>query len=152
MSGPAPAGLRSPGATPWAFAACVLLGTVLAVVATAADGGTGALSVWLGVAVVAGFFASGALPLLVVRGQEGRAGLGTAVLLLTYTLRLAVAVAVLRVAGRSDAVEPRWTGLSVVLCALAWVAVQAVVSLRAARDDGTAAPDLPGHGPGGSAR
>lgn len=137
----------APGPTGWAAAASVAAATALAVAAVLADGLRGALSVWLGAAVVVGFFASSALPLVVVRGQEQRAGAGTAVLLLTYTLRLAVAVAVLRVAGRSDAVAPRWTGLAVVVCALAWVTAQAVVSLRA---PGPQNP--PGRGPSGAGR
>jgi hypothetical protein len=149
VTSPAP---RPAGATPWALAASVLAGTVLAGVAVVASGPRAALSVWLGVVVVAAFFGSGALPLVVVRGQETRAGLGTAVLLLTYTLRLAVAVAVLRLAGRSDAVEPRWTGLAVVVGALSWVAAQAVVSLRPPPAAGEDPHDLPGHGPGGSDR
>lgn len=76
------------------------------------------------------FFASGALPVLVVQGQEQRAGIGTAVLLLTYTLRLALAVVVLRAVGASDAVDARWTGFAVIAGALAWVTAQAVATLR----------------------
>lgn len=139
---------RATAAGLWAPAASTAAATVIAVVASVSDGVRGALSVWLGAAVVLGFFGSSALPLLVVRGQEQRAGAGTAVLLLTYTLRLAVAVAVLRLAGRSDAVEPRWTGIAVVAGALAWVGAQAVVSLRTPHEP----HDPAGHGPTGAAR
>lgn len=119
----------------WAPGAAVAAAVVLAVVAGASDGVRGSLSVWLGAAIVVGFFWTAAVPLLVVRGRPGEpdrvgAGAGTALLLLTYTLRLAVAVAVLAVAGRSDAVHPRWTGLAVICCALVWVIAQAAAVLR----------------------
>ncbi|HWH29784.1 MAG TPA: hypothetical protein VNU26_12590 [Mycobacteriales bacterium] len=100
-----------------------------------ADGGRGALSALLGAVLVLVFFAAGLVPLLLVRGQEqGRAGLGAGVLLLNYTLRLALAVLVLRAAGRSDAVEPRWTTYAVIASALAWAAGSAGAVLR--RDAG----------------
>lgn len=122
----------------WAPGTTVVTAVVLALVAGAADGIRGSLSVWLGAAVVIAFFWAGAVPLFVVRGREGEpdrvgAAAGTALLLLTYTLRLAVAVAVLTVAGRSDTVLPRWTGLAVIGCALVWVIAQAAAVLR--RDD-----------------
>jgi hypothetical protein len=139
---PSPAGHRSRrGLAPPLTATAA--GAAVTAFAAAVAGARAALSAGLGLLVVLVFFAAGALPLLVVRGQERRAALGTAVLLLTYTLRLALAVAVLRLAGRADVVLPRWTGLTVVGCALAWVVAQAVVSLLPARTSGVA-----GTGPG----
>ena len=112
----------------WAPAAASVAGLVVAGFATA-DGSRGVLSALLGTALVVGFLATGLVPLLLVRGQESSAALGAGVLLLNYTLRLAVAVAVLRVAGRSDAVEPRWTAYAVIAGALAWAAGQAAAVL-----------------------
>lgn len=116
----------------WAPGAAVAAGAVLAVAAAVLEGPRGALSVWLGTLLVAGFFWTGAVPLFVVQwgGPSRGAGVGTALLLLTYTLRLAVAVAVLRLAGRTDAVVPRWTGVAVVVCALVWTTAQAAAVLR----------------------
>jgi hypothetical protein len=109
-----------------------VVGAVLAVVAVVAEGPRGALSVWLGTLLVAGFFWTVAVPLFVVQwGGQARAGTGTALLLLTYTLRLAVAVAVLRVAGRSAAVLPVWTGVAIIVGAVVWTSAQAVAVLRA---------------------
>lgn len=124
--------MRRPPAPPLAAAAAGLL---VGGVAGLGGGPRAAVSAGIGVIVVVGFFAAGALPLLVVRGDGGerRTGVGTAILLLTYTLRLAVAVAVLRLLGGSDAVDPRVTGIAVIAGALAWVVAQAVSVLRSDR-------------------
>ena len=115
----------------WPPAAAVVAGLAVALLAAGQDGARGAGSAALGVAVVVGFFAAGLLPLLVVRGQEDRgAAFGAGVLLLNYTLRLAVAVLVLRLAARSGSVEPRWTTFAVIAGALAWTAATAAVVLR----------------------
>ena len=95
----------------WAPSAALVAGLVVAAVGAADAGPRGAGSALLGTALVIGFLATGVVPLFLVRGQESSAALGAGVLLLNYTLRLAVAVLVLRVASRSEAVEPRWTGL-----------------------------------------
>lgn len=132
----------------WAPGAALLAGAVVAVFGALDVGARGAGSVALGTALVVGFLATGVVPLFLVRGQESSAALGAGVLLLNYTLRLAVAVLVLRVAGRSEAVEPRWTGLAVIACALAWAAGQAVAVLGA--DPDPAGPDH--HDSGGHGR
>lgn len=106
------------------------------------DGGRGALSTALGVALVVGFLGSGIVPLLLVRGLEGSAALGLGVLLLNYTTRLAVAVVVLTLVDRSGNLEPRWTGLAVIAGALAWSAGQAAAVLG----PGALDRDPPGHG------
>lgn len=118
----------------WAPAAAALAGLIVAVVGATREGGPGALSATLGAVLVLVFLAAGLVPLWLVRGGES-APVGAGVLLLNYTLRLAVAVAVLRLAARADAVEPRWTAYAVVASALAWTAAQAAAVLT------------PGHGP-----
>lgn len=108
-------------------AATVLAGAACAIGAGVTEGGSGALSAALGALVVLGFFGSGIVPLLVVRGDdESSKGLATGILLLTYTLRLAVAVAVLRIGAATEALDQRWLGLSVIACALAWTGGQVV--------------------------
>ena len=116
----------------WGAAAATLLaGAACAVAAGVAEGGSGALSALLGAVVVLGFFGSGIVPLLVVRGDdESSKGLATGILVLTFTLRLAVAVAVLRVGSATDALDQRWLGLSVIACALAWTGGQVVRTFR----------------------
>jgi hypothetical protein len=104
---------------------------VCAAVAGLLVGGKGALGAVVAAVVVMAFFGSGIVPLLVVRGEdEGSKGLATGILLLTYTLRLAVAVAVLRVGSRTDLVDRRSLGLSVIACALAWTAAQVIRGTR----------------------
>ena len=124
----------------WAPAAATLAGVAVAL-AGGAQHGSGALwSGLLGTALVVGFLGSGLLPFAAAGAMGGSASLGAGVLLLNYTLRLAVAVAVLRVAGRSDAVDPQWTAGAVIATALVWTAAQAVAVLR--KD----AHDPAGHG------
>jgi hypothetical protein len=127
----------------WAPGAALVAGLATAGAAAADSGPRASLSALLGTALVVGFLGSGVVPLLLVRGQQSSAALGAGVLLLNYTLRLAVAVVVLRVASRSDAVDLRWTGLAVIASALAWAVGQAVAVLRTGHDPA-------GHGqPGG---
>lgn len=113
----------------WAPTAATAAGLAVTAAAAADAGLSGAGSGLLGTALALGFLAAGLLPFLLIRGQEGSAALGAGVLLLNYTLRLAVAVLVLRLAARSDAVEPRWTAFAVIAAALAWAAGQAAAVL-----------------------
>lgn len=109
----------------------VVAGAVCAVLGGLAEGPSGALSALLGAVVVLGFFASGIVPLLLVREEDARSkGLATGLLLLTYTFRIAVAVAVLRVGSRAESLDQRWVGISVIACALAWTGAQVVRSVR----------------------
>jgi hypothetical protein len=146
----------------WAPATAVVAGLAV-VAAAAADAGTrGAGSGLLGTALVVGFLASGLVPLLLVRGQQVSATLGAGVLLLNYSLRLALAVLVLRLASRSDAVEPSWTAYAVIAAALAWAGGQAAAVLlpdgqahgprpRPSGEEDRGDHDRAGHGPSGGA-
>lgn len=131
-----PTGPRTPSGlwTPTRLAPAVTLaaGLACAVVAGTADGRRGWVSALLGTAVVALFFASGALPLLLVRGQEERAALGLGILLLNYSTRLALTVLLLRAAARASLVDVRALGLTVIACTLAWSAAQVALLLRPA--------------------
>ncbi|MCA1711442.1 MAG: hypothetical protein LC789_07315 [Actinobacteria bacterium] len=115
---------------PAAFATLVA-GLLCAAIAAAVDGAPGLVSVIVGTFVVLGFFASGIVPLLVVRGEDDRAkGLATGLLLLTYTFRLAVAVAVLRVGVLAGGLDRRWLGASIIVGAVVWTGAQVVRSVR----------------------
>jgi ATP synthase protein I len=113
--------------------------------ATLAVGGASALVAWAGVGIegllggviatllVVVFFASGSVP-LVLAGQAGlRAGAGVALLLLTYVLRLVLALAVLVVAASSDRVDPAALGVTLIVCALTWSGLQVLAVVGADR-------------------
>ncbi|MBD0293357.1 MAG: hypothetical protein ICV70_07265 [Jiangellaceae bacterium] len=111
--------------------------------ATVAAGGACALAGWFaagvdgfgsalaGAALVVGFFWSGLIPIFLVDRARVGPGLGLAVLLLTYTLRLAVVVLLLRLLTRADLVHDQWLGATIIVCALSWTAVHTGGTLRA---------------------
>ena len=104
-------------------------GTLLAGLLT---GRAGALGAACGAAVVVGFLWSGLVPVLITRGTPTRAGLGLSVLLLTYTLRLALVLLALRLAMRTEALDRRALGLSIIACSLVWTAVHVRAVLASA--------------------
>lgn len=109
----------------------VAVGLVSALVAWAVAGVAGLAAGLVGTLLVLGFFASGAVPLFLA-GQAGlRARAGVALLLLTYTLRLVLVLLVLAAALQTDLVDGPALGLTVIVCALAWSAVQMAAVLRA---------------------
>ncbi len=111
----------------------LLVGLLAALGWGLADGTDGWVSAALGTGLVIGFFASGFVPLVVARTGGLRAGAGLAVLLLTYTLRLALVLLALRLATRADFVHPTALGTTLVVTALAWSGVHLAVVMRAAR-------------------
>ncbi|MGZ6792076.1 MAG: hypothetical protein ACXVFV_03915 [Mycobacteriales bacterium] len=106
-------------------------GVVAVLVAWAAVGAHGPLSALLGAVMVLAFFSAGTLPFAVAGdGTRGRSGLAFLVLGMTYVLRILAGVVVYQVATRSDAVDSKVVGLSVIGCALVWTNAQLVVGLR----------------------
>jgi hypothetical protein len=105
--------------------ATLLAGGCCALVAGLQLGGVGVLSAALGTALVAAFFWSGLLPLLLAHAAGDRAGAALLVLLVNYALRLVLLLVVLTVAARSGAVDDGAVGLTVVVCALVWTGVHA---------------------------
>ncbi len=100
------------------------VGGASALVAWAVAGTEGLLAGMVATILVVAFFASGSVP-LILAGQAGlRAGAGVVLLLLTYTLRLILALAVLVVAASSDRVDPAALGVTLIVCALTWSALQ----------------------------
>ena len=110
----APALLRP--ATALALAA----GLACALVAGLTSGGRGVLSAAAGVALALGFLWFGQLP--VAQVARGRKRLGTALLILGYTVRIAAVVLALRLVFDSPVLDRRVFGVSIVLTALAWTA------------------------------
>ena len=104
------------------LATALTLGTglVCTLVAGLTSGGLGVLSATLAVAVVLAFLWIGQLP--VAQAARGRKRLGAALLILGYTVRVAVVVLALQLFFTSPTVDRRVFGVSVVLCALAWTA------------------------------
>lgn len=108
----------------------LLVGVVCALVAGARAGEQGVVSALLGTVVVAVFFWSGLLPILLSRGQEDKAALGLAVLLVNYTLRLAVALLLLRGAAQADLVDERVLGVTIILATVTWTGTQVALLSR----------------------
>lgn len=100
------------------------VGLACAVVAGLRAGWPGVVSALLATTVVALFFWSGVVPILLSRGQEDRAAMGLAVLLVNYTLRLALALLFLRAAARADLVDPRVLGVTIIFTTLTWTGTQ----------------------------
>lgn len=113
-------------------AATVVTGAACCVVAAGTAGVRGVAAALLATAVVLAFFGSGIVPLLLVRGSQAQSwsGLALGVLLLTYTLRLAAVLLVLRLVSRAGAISAREFGLTVIGCALAWTATHVGLAVR----------------------
>jgi hypothetical protein len=110
--------------------ATVVAGAVCAIVAWFAVGADGTASAAIGTVIVVGFFWSGTIPVVLADGARLGAGAGLAVLLLTYTLRLAVVLLLLRLLSRNEVVDRRSLGLTVIACALTWTAVHIGAATR----------------------
>lgn len=107
----------------------LLAGVVCSLVAWFSGGTDGLVSAAMGTVLVVTFFWSGMIPLFVVRRDETRAGAGMGILLLTYTLRLALVLLALRFAERLGAVDTWWVGVTIVACALTWIVVHVATSV-----------------------
>lgn len=98
----------------------VAAGVASSGVALALTGASGAASAAAATVVVVGFLWTGTLPVRLV--AWGTPAMSAAILLLTYTLRLALAVAVIRGLGAVTELSPSTVGITVVGCALVWSA------------------------------
>ena len=96
------------------------VGAVCIAVAGLVAGGRAGLSAAGAVALVVGFLWLGQLP--VAQAARGRKRLGTALLILGYTVRITAVVLALRHVFDSPVLDRRVFGISVVLTALAWTA------------------------------
>jgi hypothetical protein len=110
-----------------------VVGAVSTIAAWFAVGPGGAVSAALATAIVVGFFWSGTIPVVLTDGARLGPAAGLALLLLTYTLRLAVVVLALQLLSRSELVDPRWLGGTMIVCALTWTGVQVGASRSTTR-------------------
>jgi hypothetical protein len=106
----------------------VAVGTVCSIVAWVVAGPASAMSAALATVIVVGFFWSGTIPVVLTNRARLGAAAGLAVLLLTYTLRLAVVLIILRLLGTAEVVDRRWLGGTIIGCALTWTIVHIGVS------------------------
>lgn len=116
------------------------IGVVLSLVAWVAAGTEGLAGAAIATVVVVGFMSTGLIPMLLARGTPISAGVGAGMHLLTYTLRLAVALLVLVLVGRADFVDPQWVGVTIVATALTWTGVHVWHALRKSRNEPTIDP------------
>jgi len=106
------------------------VGVLCAAVAAGTVGGRGVPSALLATVVVAAFFWSGLVPLLVARVAPESAGLAMIILLTNYGLRLVLALVVLVAATRAGLVDAGAVGLTLIVCALTWTATQVALLTR----------------------
>lgn len=104
------------------------VGVVCLLISWLSVGRDGPGSALLGVAMVLVFFLAGGVPLLLV-GDGSRSGFAYLVLAMTYVLRILLGVVVYVVATRSPSIDRQVVGLTVIVCALAWVNTQVVLGL-----------------------
>ncbi|HZY27883.1 MAG TPA: hypothetical protein VFE49_06465 [Jiangellaceae bacterium] len=133
MSDIAPAATQSPRAQAIARWAAVGVGVVCSAVAWFAVGADGAASAAIGMVIVVGFFWTGTIPVSLTDRARLGAGAGLAVLLLTYTMRLAVVLLMLRLLSYVDVIDRRSLGLTIIACALTWSAVHVGTAVRRSR-------------------
>ena len=129
----APRTRRPTPAHVFARRATLATGLLCSAVAWVVAGPEGLVSGLLATLLVVAFLWSGFVPLYVTRALRSRVGVGLGVLLLTYALRLALVLVVLRLAAPSEYLDGRWLGLTMIGCALTWTAVHVAVVLRADR-------------------
>jgi hypothetical protein len=118
----------------------IVVGVTCSITAWFAVGVDGAASAAIGTVIVVGFFWSGTIPVVLTDSARLGAGAGLAVLLLTYTLRLAVVLLLLRLLSRADIVDRRWLGGTIIACALTWTGVH----ISTSRSTGDRLRDPPG--------
>ncbi|RIQ37853.1 hypothetical protein [Jiangella rhizosphaerae] len=122
---------RSPAAA--ARPALLLTVAVGAACAVAAALTAGSASLWSAVVatvLVIAFFASGSLPVLLARHLPPSGLAGAGVLIVTYSLRLALIFIALGVLTSVDGIDERWLGLSLMACALVYTLAYAVTMFR----------------------
>lgn len=108
----------------------LLVGVACSVTALFVAGFDGLAGGVLGTALVVGFFATGRMPVLAT--EQARAGVaaGLGLLLLTFTLRLAVALIVLRVTDEVGFIDQGWVGATIIVCGLTYPAVHIALAIR----------------------
>jgi hypothetical protein len=96
----------------------LLAGVVSGVVAAVTVGREGTLAALVALGLVLGFLVLGQLP--VAQAARGRRGTGAALLLLLYSVRIAVLLGTFRIFYTSDGLDRDVLGLTVIACAAGW--------------------------------
>ena len=96
----------------------LLSGLASVVVAAVTVGRAGALAALVALGLVLGFLVLGQLP--VAQAARGRRGTGAALLLLLYSVRIAVLLGAFRIFYASDDLDREVLGLTVIACAAGW--------------------------------
>lgn len=122
---------RSPAAAARpALLLTVAAGVACAVTAALVSGSAAMWSAVVAAVLVIAFFASGALPVLLARHLPPSGLAGAGVLIVTYSLRLALIFLGLGVLTSIDGVDERALGLSLMACALVYTLTYAVTMFR----------------------
>lgn len=129
--------VAAPRARRWAAASPLLAGALVALVAGVALGTDGVVGALVGTAVVALFFASGALPIALTAALGGTARLGLLLLGLNYVFRVGAALLVLLVVVSAGAGDRRAVGAAVLVCSLVRVHAQVLLMARSEPRSGT---------------
>lgn len=121
--------------------ATLAAGVICSVAAWLDVGAGGLVAGALATLLVIGFLWSGLLPLFAVRGKDASMAAGLGILLLMYTARLAVVLIVLVLSRQWEFVNRSWVGVTIIACALTWIAVHVAVTMQR-RKGGTPAEHL----------
>jgi hypothetical protein len=111
--------------------AALVAGVVCTVVAWAFNGVDGLAAGALAAAMAVVFFWTGMIPLWAAKGAGAVAGFG--VLLLTFGLRVALALLALQLTRELAVVDPSWFAVTIIVCALTWLNVHVIAFLKAGR-------------------
>ncbi|TDD66038.1 hypothetical protein E1262_23425 [Jiangella aurantiaca] len=134
-----PSRRRSPAAAARpALLLTLAVGAGCAVAAALTAGSAGLWSAVVATVLVIAFFASGSLPVLLARHLPPSGLAGAGVLIVTYSLRLALIFIALGVLTSIDGVDERWLGLSLMACALVYTLTYAVTMFRENAQRGSA--------------
>jgi hypothetical protein len=94
----------------------------------------------VGAVLVVAFLSSGLIPVLLIRNEQVTPAMGLGLLLLTYSLRMLLAVAALIFLSRTDALDRQWIGATVVVTALTWISVHVAHAIRRSHSEPTIEP------------
>ena len=109
---------------------CLLAGLASALIGVYSGREGAAAGALVATVVVLVFFATGALPVLMVGGDTSKAAIGLFILLMTYALRLVGVLLVLAVAEASGSVDSRWLALTLIALTLVWTGTQVALVKR----------------------
>jgi len=124
---------RSRGLRRLPLVGTLAVGAVCAAAGAVHVGTDGLAAAALAAGLVVAFFATGSVPVHLADAFRLRAGTGVVLLVLTYVLRWLLVVAVLALVATGDLVHDRTLGLTVIVCGLAWLSLQAAVVIGGSR-------------------